>query len=115
MDKLQAPCGLICSECESYRATQANDAQAIRRIAREWSDTFGRELDPDYIWCDGCMADSARKCGYVSTCDVRTCAVRRGLESCAHCGDYVCERLEGFFKMAPQVRDNLEAIRNGGA
>lgn len=30
---------------------------------------------------------------------------------CAHCPDYVCDKLEGFFKMAPDNRTRLDAIR----
>jgi hypothetical protein len=31
--------------------------------------------------------------------------------TCAHCRDYDCETLKGFFAFAPVLRDKLEAIR----
>jgi hypothetical protein len=29
MQRIAAPCGPICSECEAYKATQADDAEGI--------------------------------------------------------------------------------------
>jgi hypothetical protein len=65
MDRMIAYCGLVCTDCEAYIATQANDL------------------------------------------------MERGAVNCAHCDDYACEKLEGFFGMAPNARVTLDGIRAG--
>ncbi len=42
---------------------------------------------------------------------LRLCALSRGAQTCAHCPDYGCETLQGFFAFAPVLKDKLEAIR----
>ena len=36
MDKIIAYCGLVCSDCSAYVATQANDQEALERVAAQW-------------------------------------------------------------------------------
>jgi len=45
------------------------------------------------------------------TCGIRVCASARGVVTCAHCADYGCVTLQGFFSFAPVLKDKLEAIR----
>ena len=35
-----AYCGLVCSECEAYQATQANHMPALEALAVRWSAEF---------------------------------------------------------------------------
>ena len=37
MEKIIGACGNDCGDCEAYKATQANDAGAIARVAEQWS------------------------------------------------------------------------------
>jgi len=37
--------------------------------------------------------------------------VARDVVNCAHCADYVCEKLEGFFGLVPDARATLDEIR----
>jgi hypothetical protein len=37
--------------------------------------------------------------------------MERGVVNCAHCADYGCEKLEGFFGLVPEVRATLDGIR----
>lgn len=113
MEKLIGACGLCCSECEGYKATQANDAEAIAQVAAQWTEQFGSEINPESIWCDGCLANSNRKCGHCSECDVRTCVVRHNIANCAHCDEYGCDTITGFMQSAPCVKEKLESIREG--
>ena len=50
-------CGLTCSECSAYIATQANDAEGIARTIEEWRVQHGGDFKPEDVWCDGCMTD----------------------------------------------------------
>lgn len=114
MDDMMAYCGLVCSECPAYKGTQADDMDLLERTARTWSEAFGHEIPVETIRCDGCRTEGGRKAGFCSMCNVRACNVERGLVSCATCPDYVCTKLEDFFKMAPEARQSLERLRAGG-
>lgn len=109
-EKMIAYCGLVCSDCPGYIATQKNDQEALKKVAEMWSKEFGANLKAEDCICDGCMTDG-RKIGHCSECDVRLCAVGRGVANCAHCDDYGCETITGFWKMAPDAKTTLEAIR----
>lgn len=111
MEKLIGACGLICSECEAYNATQANDADAIEKIAKKWTEEYDGRISPDSIWCDGCMTSGSRKCGHCAECDIRTCVIEHKIENCAHCDEYGCDKITGFTEFAANAKESLEAIR----
>jgi len=113
MDKIIGACGLVCSDCPGYLATQANDAAKIAEVAAMWSKEFDSEIKPDDVWCDGCMTDAERKCSHCAECDVRACVVGRGLANCAYCDDYGCETITRFFDFVPPAKEQLDAIRAG--
>lgn len=111
-ERLVGACGLVCSECEAYAATQAGDEARIAALAADWSKQFGVTLGPDAVRCDGCMGAGERRCGHCAECDVRLCALGRGLENCAGCDDFGCEVLERFLAMAGDgPRAVLEELR----
>lgn len=58
-DKTIAYCGLICSECPAYVATQADDWEALERTAAQWRKQFNEpSITADSVVCDH---TSARK------------------------------------------------------
>lgn len=113
MDKIIAYCGLVCSECPAYVATQADDRAALERVAAQWREQFNApDLTADSIICDGCLGgNGGRLAAYCSVCEIRACGATRGVVNCAHCADYACERLEGFLGQAPHARTVLDEIR----
>lgn len=112
MEPMIAYCGLTCTECPSYLATQANDEAAKERIAAEWRQAFNApDIDAASVTCDGCKATSGRLCSYCSMCEIRACAMGRGLANCAYCADYACEKLTNFFPPDAPARATLDAIR----
>ena len=62
------------------------------------------------VVCDGCPSDG-RKAGYCAHCEIRACGVERGVANCAHCGDYACERLTGFFGQVPDAKKVLDEVK----
>jgi hypothetical protein len=111
MEELLGACGLNCGACPAYVATRANDAEMIAAIAARWSQEYGHEIKPEYVWCEGCLAEGERKCGHTRECDVRACALERGVANCARCDDYGCEKITKLFEMAPEAKVVLESIR----
>jgi hypothetical protein len=39
--------------------------------------------------------------------------MERSVINCAHCEDYGCERIEGFFGFVPEARATLDRVRAG--
>ena len=113
MDRIVAYCGLVCTDCPAYVATQANDPAAMERVAAQWREEFNApEITADSIVCDGCLGhNGGRLSGYCLECNIRACGVERGAVNCAHCADYACEKLEGFFGLVPEAKTTLEGIR----
>lgn len=112
MSRTIAYCGLLCSECEAYLATQADDWAALEKMAEKARTEYGMaEATAEGVLCDGCLGDEGHKCGYCAECAVRACAVERGKITCAHCDDYGCDKIEAFFGMAPKARTTLDEIR----
>jgi hypothetical protein len=99
MDRMVAFCGVVCSDCTAYIATQDNNSAAKERVAALWREAFNSpDIDAASITCDGCLTVDGRLSGYCSLCKIRACGVARGVVNCAHCSDYACEMLERFFE-----------------
>jgi hypothetical protein len=112
MDKMIAYCGLVCTDCDAYVATQANDLVLLEKMAQRARDEWGQaDATAESVMCDGCLSSSDRLCGYCFECAVRACGLERGVLNCAYCDDYGCDKLEGFWAMAPAARATLDAIR----
>jgi hypothetical protein len=111
MEKLLGACGLDCGVCPAYEATRENDAEMIAAIAARWSQEYGHEIKPEYVWCGGCLAEGELKCGHARECEVRACALERGVANCAQCDDYGCEKITKLFEMAPEAKRTLDALR----
>ena len=107
-----AYCGLICDKCPVYLATIKNDHQERARVARQWSASYGWNLTPEDINCDGCLAVEGRLFGYCQDCEVRNCGNSKNLENCAPCPDYHCTKLEGIWSLNPLGRKVLDRLRS---
>jgi hypothetical protein len=113
MPGIQALCGLDCGECEAFLATQDNDEAGLEAAARKWTADYGRQdLTAEMCICDGCSSGKRLSTAHAASCKLRLCASSRGVQTCAHCSDYACETLQGFFAFAPTLRDRLEAVRS---
>jgi hypothetical protein len=110
MNKMVAYCGLMCTECPGYIATRKDDVDALKQVAEMWSKEYGGNLTAQDCICDACITEG-RKIDHCSQCNIRLCAMERGVVNCAYCSDYGCQKLDDFFGLAPQAKTNLEAIR----
>ena len=112
MSEMTSVCGLLCNECGAFIATSNDDDDKRAEVAELWSKQYDHEFKPEDINCDGCTSGSDRLFGHCKVCEIRKCANDKAVENCAHCDEYACEKLEGLFKMAPDARKNLDAIRS---
>lgn len=109
-ERLISYCGLICTECPAYQATRAGDENKAQETAELWSREYGHEIRVEDVWCDGCVV-GGKKCAHCRVCEIRSCAMNRNVQSCAHCPDYACDTLTKLLDMVPAARDVLESQR----
>jgi hypothetical protein len=112
MQEIVAYCGLVCTECPAYVATQKNDNQARAKVAEEWSKQFQHNFKAEDINCNGCLATGEVQFGYCSMCDIRKCGSDRELLNCAYCIEYPCDKLNNFLDTVTEAKAKLEAIKN---
>jgi hypothetical protein len=111
MSEIISFCGLNCGECGAFLATRDNDDQKRAEVAELWSKEYKADLKPEDINCEGCLAEGENIFNYCKVCEIRKCGKEKGIENCAHCSDYACDKLEKFFEMVPAAKDRLDGIK----
>ena len=109
MTKMLGICGIICTECPAYLATQKDDDAERKRVAEMWSKEFNADIKPEDINCDGCISEG-RHIAHCSECEIRKCGMERQVTNCAYCELYACEKLTKFFEWVPDARIHLDEI-----
>ena len=117
INELVAYCGLTCQGCPIYWATREENPEIQQKmrvtIARLGQEHYGVKMRPEEITdCDGCRTENGRLYAGCNQCEIRTCARERKVESCAHCHDYACEKLQKLFVTEPSAQIKLEVIRS---
>lgn len=112
MKKIVGFCGITCSDCPAFIATQRNDPELKKEVAKAWS-TDKEKLRPEDINCGGCFAAREALFSYCLTCVVRRCGSERGVENCAHCHEFPCVKLTVLWRSErdPVPRKTLEEMR----
>lgn len=107
-----AYCGLDCETCEARLATANNDDELRKKVAALWSELNEVEITPEMIHCDGCRKDGAKTIFCESLCAIRQCALGKGYETCAACGEMDhCEKLRMITGNNETALDNLMRLR----
>jgi hypothetical protein len=84
-------CGINCGRCPSYKENLLTDEDR-QRCSAGWHRYLGFRITPGKLrLCDGCQASDDENPVRYQSCYVRKCAVRNGVETCAHCSAYPCE------------------------
>jgi hypothetical protein len=115
-------CGLYCELC-AQRGRIPAQAEALRAsMDKEGYPFWGADF-PNFkpFWefltdltdrdnaCPGCRAG-----GGFPRCEIRKCAEARGVEVCARCEDFPCEKIEAFSRVYPTlISDGLRLKRIG--
>jgi hypothetical protein len=111
MNRMIASCGLICTECPAFVATQNNDEQLRIKTAEQWSKEFKADIQPESIFCDGCLQKKGRLFSHCKVCPIRKCCLEKDIPNCAYCDDYGCEHIIEFFGFVPEAKKVLDVIR----
>ena len=110
MSDIIAFCGLNCSQCPSFLATQADDDAARARTSQWMAKTYDIHIPPDQINCDGCPEKEGRLLGYCAQCKVRDCALEKKMTTCADCPDQPCGELKTFHEFSPDAKAAFEKL-----
>lgn len=97
MSKMIAYCGLVCSSCPAFLATQNDDDDAREKTAAFMTKEFGLNYTAKDINCDGCLSDGGRLIEYCKMCKIRKCCREKKLENCEVCKEKPCEKLKKLF------------------
>lgn len=107
MKTMIAYCGLDCEKCDAYLAT-VNDDQALReKTAKLWAQLNNAPILPEHINCQGCRAEGVKTVFCDSICEIRQCALKKGVETCGGCPD-----LEKCGTVGTILANNPEALQN---
>lgn len=106
-----AYCGIDCSKCQSYKATQSGNDEELVRAAERLSKIYSTEVKPEYVICDGCKAGDRHSYYCSNSCRMRVCCINNGYDTCIECTGYPCEELQFELDHNPEAKDNLERLR----
>jgi hypothetical protein len=113
VEKQIAYCGVICTDCLAYIATQSDDDELRKKVAEQWTKEYKHDFKLEDINCEGCLTVTGRVVGYLDVCSLRKCAREKGVINCAYCADYICDELGKFFQMVPNAKQTLDNIKKG--
>ncbi len=110
MNKMIAYCGLDCEKCDAYLATIRDDQALREKTAKAWAELNQAPILPEHINCLGCRADGVKTVFCDSLCQIRQCALNKGVETCGGCPEMErCGTVGQIHASAPEARDNLMA------
>ena len=101
-------CGLDCEKCDAYIAT-VNDDQALReKTAKLWAELNNAPILSEHINCEGCRMNGEKTVFCEHMCEIRKCAVKKGVSSCGECsGLDVCRIAGEVLENNPSAVENL--------
>ncbi len=90
-------CGLDCAKCDTYNATIKNDDNIRKEVAALWSKMNNCEIPYQSINCLGCKQDGIKCIFCDSMCEVRKCALSKGIDLCNKCIEFnTCNKIKPF-------------------
>lgn len=91
MEPVLTRCGYRCDLCLAYRPNIERNPSNQQKLSDGWYQYFGFRIPAAEICCDGCMAEDPKLIDL--SCPVRPCVLEKGLDNCAQCERYICEKL----------------------
>lgn len=104
-----AHCGLKCSDCPVFIATQTNDDKLKAELAEQYS-TEECQFQPEDMVCAGCRATEGINKKMCEPCEIRICGRERGHAICAACEDYPCDLINVYVPLESENRRLLDDL-----
>ena len=95
-------CGYRCDLCQFY-TKNIKSQQDREKVSRDFNRIFGYYVAPEDVECVGCKNEGKHA---DPSCTVRPCALKKGVENCAHCSEFICDKLK------PKINFTEEFLRN---
>ena len=73
---------LDCEQCDAYLATIHNDDALREKTAKLWAEMNHAPITPEMIHCMGCRVDGVKTPYCASMCQIRKCAMKKGVDTC---------------------------------
>jgi hypothetical protein len=97
-----SPCGLYCGVCAIYLADRDDNMKLKEGLAALYrGGTPGKGALPNAegltaadIHCRGCLSDD--RFMHCRQCDIRNCALAKGLAGCHECDEFPCGHIDNF-------------------
>ncbi len=90
MEEILGLCGFRCDLCQFYNKNIKGQKDK-ERVSKEFSRIFGYNIKPSDVECVGCRNEGKHT---DVNCPVRPCAMKKSVENCAYCQDFICDRLK---------------------
>ena len=100
-------CGLDCEMCDEYLATLHDDQALREKTAKLWAELNNAPILPEHINCQGCRVEGVKTVFCDQMCEVRRCALKKGVTTCGDCSD-----LESCPTVGEIISNNPEALAN---
>jgi hypothetical protein len=87
VDKLIGYCGYNCHLC----AARSEDIAVRQKLVDAWRKYLGHEnYTAENVYCVGCKNEGLHA---DKACKARACAIEKGVESCALCDEFPCDKM----------------------
>jgi len=107
MEPILTRCGYRCDLCLAYKPNIEKNPANQQKLSDGWFKYFGFRLPAAEICCDGCMSDNPKLID--RRCPVRPCAIKKNLDNCAQCDQYICKKLTRRLVVLEQVKQRVGA------
>ena len=102
-------CGLNCEKCDAYLATIHNDQILREKTAKLWSELNSAPISPEHINCEGCRVNGAKTIFCENICEIRRCALKKGVSTCGGCSELkTCPTVGAILENNPTALENLK-------
>lgn len=98
-------CGYRCDLCLAYKPNVERTPENQHILSDGWFKYFGFRIEAANIACDGCMGDNPKLID--KACPVRPCVIEKGLQNCAACDAYICEKLKERLVIFEEVKQRM--------
>ena len=109
MNSIVSPCGMVCSECTAFIATQNNDIAMKQQMAIDYEKSMGTPITIEELECYGCHSE--HHIAFCEQCQIRSCSNQKGYQTCAECADFPCPKGDFIWKEHSKTKEKLLSLR----
>ncbi len=102
-------CGLDCEKCDAYLAALHDDQALRKKTAKLWAELNNAPILPEHINCQGCRVEGVKTVFCDQMCEIRRCALKKGVTTCGDCLDLgECQAVGTVISNNPEALENLK-------